>query len=68
MLYVDGVNSESVSELEGAAEVEVAGSTISAAAAGVPLGLSGFSHASRPRPPSPGLAEVPTALPQTART
>lgn len=36
----------SVSEPEGTAEAEVAGSTISAAAAGVPLGLSGFSHTS----------------------
>lgn len=45
-MYVDDVNSVSVSEPEGAAEAEVAGSTISAAAAGVPLGKSGFSHAS----------------------
>lgn len=46
MLYVDGVNSVSVSEPEGATEAEAAGSTISAAAAGVPLGMSGLSHAS----------------------
>lgn len=36
----------SLSEPEGTAEAEVAGSTVSAADAGVPLGLSGFSHAS----------------------
>lgn len=46
MLYVEGVNIVSVSEPEGAAKAEVAGSTISAAAAGVPLGVSGLSHAS----------------------
>lgn len=46
MLYVDDVNSVSVSEPEGTTEAEVASSTISAAAAGVPLGVSGFSHAS----------------------
>lgn len=34
----------SVSEPEGAAQTEVAGSPISAAAAGVPLGMSGRSH------------------------
>ena len=42
VLHVAGVNSVFVSEPEGAAEAEVAGSPISAAAAGVPLGVSGF--------------------------
>lgn len=55
-------------EPESTAEAEVAGSTISTAAAGVPLGESGFSHTSWPSTPPPGLAEVSTALPQTTRT
>lgn len=41
-----GVNTAFVSELEGAAEAEIARSTVSAEDAGVPLGLSGFSHTS----------------------
>lgn len=47
VLYVDGFNclSVSVSEPEGATEAEVASSPVSAAAAGVPLGMSGLSHA-----------------------
>lgn len=57
-----------VSEPEGPAEAEVARSTISAETAGIPLGVSGLGHASRPSSPSPGLAEVPTALLQTAGT
>lgn len=65
---VDGVNLVSVSEPEGAAEAEVVGSSISAATAGLPLGLSSFSHTSWPSTPSPGLAKVLTAVPQTART
>lgn len=40
------VNIWFVCELEGAAEAETASSTISAEDAGVPLGLSGFSHTS----------------------
>lgn len=35
-----------VSESEGAAEAKIASSTIPAEDAGVPLGLSGFSHTS----------------------
>lgn len=62
------VNILFVCELEGAAEAETASSTISAEDAGVSLGLSGFSHTSRSPPPSPGLAEVLTALSQTAGT
>lgn len=40
------VNIWFVCELEGTAEAETASSTISAEDAGVPLGLSGFSHTS----------------------
>lgn len=57
-----------VYEPESTAEAEVASSAISTAAASVPLGKSGFSHASWPSAPPAGLAEVSTALPQTART
>lgn len=62
------VNILFVCELEGTAEAEIASSTISAEDAGVSLGFSGFSHTSWSSPPSPGLAEVLTALSQTART
>ena len=45
MQYVDGVNGLSVSEPEGATEAEAASSPVPAAATGVPLGVSGLSHA-----------------------
>ena len=44
MLYDDVFNP--VSEPEGAAEAEAAGRSVSAAAAGLPLGVSGLGHAS----------------------
>ena len=62
------IKSVLVSEPEGTAEAEIASSPVSAAAAGVSLGMSGHSHTTWPPPPSPHLAEVPTALPQTAWT
>lgn len=47
ILYTEfSVNILFVCELEGAAEAEIASSTISAEDAGVSLGLSGFSHTS----------------------
>lgn len=55
-------------EPESTAEAEVASSAVPPAAAGVPLGTSGFSHTPRPSHPSLGLAEVSASLPQTART
>lgn len=57
-----------VSEPEGAAEAEAAGRSVSAAAAGLPLGVSGLGHASWPPHPPAGVAEVSAALLQTAGT
>lgn len=56
-----------VSEVESAAEAKIASCTVSAEDAGVPLGLSGWSNTTWSPPASPGLAEVLTALSQTAR-